>query len=56
MTAPDVATAVLWACAGVALRLIGRAAWLRDWSALWGVVIAVASIVAVGWVALHFNT
>lgn len=56
MTPLDVATTVLWSCAGVALYYIGRAAWLRDWSAFWGLVIAAASVVAVGWVALAFNT
>ena len=53
---------MVWACllaggsigAFVAYAVV--AAWARDWSAFWGVVIAVASIVAVGWVALHFNT
>lgn len=56
MTPLDVAFTLLGACAGSALYLIGRAAWLRDWPAFWGLVIAVASVVAVGWVALAFNT
>lgn len=56
MTPLDLAAWLLVYALGALLVPAGVAAWNRDWPAFWGLVITVASIVAVGWVALAFNT
>ena len=52
--------ALAWLLGGVGLGAFivyaVVAAWARDWKAFWAYTIMVASVVAVGAVALHFNT
>ncbi len=53
---------MLWACLlaggsiGAFVAYAAVAAWNRDWKAFWAYIIMVASVVAVGAVALTFNT